>query len=186
MDLTQKRIKTGDRVDSADPSEQQLNLSLIRFTLGIPGLDESYLSRWIGYGFGSLLVLNHFVSSNLTTVTPAQLIDECSHQMVLELNLVHRMCASNFLILVVAIQNDESSKSSDEDDYTMVVKELKKFFKRRGKFVSQPRDEKKSYNNKKASNEKKRYRCGDPNHFIGDCPKPPKKEGKSKALVGGA
>ncbi|KAM2335656.1 hypothetical protein ACFX1X_013293 [Malus domestica] len=55
---------------STDP---QLNLSVLRFTLGIPGLDESYLPRWIGYGFGSLLILNHFVGS---TATPAQLRTE--------------------------------------------------------------------------------------------------------------
>ncbi|KAH1207006.1 hypothetical protein AAZX31_16G175100 [Glycine max] len=53
--------------------QQQLNLSVLRFTLGIPGLDESYLPRWIGYGFGSLLLLNHFLGSDSATVTPAQL-----------------------------------------------------------------------------------------------------------------
>ncbi|XP_059452101.1 protein COFACTOR ASSEMBLY OF COMPLEX C SUBUNIT B CCB2, chloroplastic isoform X2 [Corylus avellana] len=56
--------------------QQQLNLSVLRFTLGIPGLDESYLPRWIGYGFGSLLVLNHFVGSDSATATPAQLRTE--------------------------------------------------------------------------------------------------------------
>lgn len=39
---------------------------------GIPGLDESYLPRWIGYAFGSLLLLNHFLGSDSTTVTSAQ------------------------------------------------------------------------------------------------------------------
>ncbi|KAD5961269.1 hypothetical protein E3N88_12742 [Mikania micrantha] len=63
-------------VENSQNQQQQLNLSVLRFTLGIPGLDESYLPRWIGYGFGSLLVLNHFVSSNSTTVTPAQLRTE--------------------------------------------------------------------------------------------------------------
>lgn len=42
--------------------------------VGIPGLDESYLPRWIGYGFGSLLLLNHFVGSDLANITPAQLV----------------------------------------------------------------------------------------------------------------
>ncbi|KAA8539879.1 hypothetical protein F0562_026571 [Nyssa sinensis] len=55
--------------------QQQLNLSVLRFTLGIPGLDESYLPRWIGYAFGALLLLNHFVGSN-STPTPAQLRSE--------------------------------------------------------------------------------------------------------------
>ncbi|XP_010482558.1 PREDICTED: protein COFACTOR ASSEMBLY OF COMPLEX C SUBUNIT B CCB2, chloroplastic-like [Camelina sativa] len=44
-------------------TQQQLNLSVLRFTFGIPGLDESYLPRWLGYGFGSLLLLNHFSAS---------------------------------------------------------------------------------------------------------------------------
>ena len=41
---------------------------------GIPGLDESYLPRWIGYGFGSLLILNHFVGSDSSTTTLPQLV----------------------------------------------------------------------------------------------------------------
>ncbi|XP_022141091.1 protein COFACTOR ASSEMBLY OF COMPLEX C SUBUNIT B CCB2, chloroplastic isoform X2 [Momordica charantia] len=60
--------------DSKNSANQQLNLSVLRFTLGIPGLDESYLPRWIGYGFGSLLLLNHFFGSNSAApTTPAQL-----------------------------------------------------------------------------------------------------------------
>ncbi|KAG2711215.1 hypothetical protein I3760_04G067100 [Carya illinoinensis] len=62
--------------NSQTPSNQQLNLSVLRFTLGIPGLDESYLPRWIGYGFASLLILNHFVGSDSATPTPAQLRTE--------------------------------------------------------------------------------------------------------------
>ncbi|KAG8381370.1 hypothetical protein BUALT_Bualt06G0115200 [Buddleja alternifolia] len=58
-----------------DP-QQQLNLSVLRFTLGIPGLDESYLPRYIGYAFGALLVLNHFVGSDSSSITTAQLRTE--------------------------------------------------------------------------------------------------------------
>ncbi|KAB1210744.1 hypothetical protein CJ030_MR6G019865 [Morella rubra] len=60
----------------SNQQEQQLNLSVLRFTLGIPGFDESYLPRWIGYGFGSLLILNHFVGSDSATTTQAQLRTE--------------------------------------------------------------------------------------------------------------
>ncbi|KAL6128630.1 hypothetical protein ACLB2K_071985 [Fragaria x ananassa] len=63
---TKKRRATlSPRLDNskANSTDPQLNLSVLRFTLGIPGLDESYLPRWIGYGFGSLLVLNHFAGS---------------------------------------------------------------------------------------------------------------------------
>uniref|UniRef100_A0A2N9HPF7 Endonuclease/exonuclease/phosphatase domain-containing protein n=1 Tax=Fagus sylvatica TaxID=28930 RepID=A0A2N9HPF7_FAGSY len=62
--------------NSQTPTNQQLNLSVLRFTLGIPGLDESYLPRWIGYGFGSLLIVNHFVGSDRGTITLSQLRTE--------------------------------------------------------------------------------------------------------------
>ena len=41
---------------------------------GIAGFDESYLLRWIGYGFGSLLLLNHFVGLESTAITHVQLV----------------------------------------------------------------------------------------------------------------
>lgn len=40
---------------------------------GIPGLDESYLPRYIGLAFGSLIVLNHLLGSS-DSPTPAQLV----------------------------------------------------------------------------------------------------------------
>ncbi|KAF8698450.1 hypothetical protein HU200_035190 [Digitaria exilis] len=54
------------RASNSDPPQQQVNLSVLRFTLGIPGLDESYLPRWIGLGFGALVVLNHLLSPSPT------------------------------------------------------------------------------------------------------------------------
>ncbi|KAM0907337.1 hypothetical protein ACQ4PT_016191 [Festuca glaucescens] len=39
---------------------------------GIPGLDESYLPRWIGLGFGALVLLNHLLSPSPTS---AQLVE---------------------------------------------------------------------------------------------------------------
>ncbi|KAF2914452.1 protein COFACTOR ASSEMBLY OF COMPLEX C SUBUNIT B CCB2, chloroplastic [Oryza sativa Japonica Group] len=65
------------RASGSDPppqqQQQQVNLSVLRFTLGIPGLDESYLPRWIGLGFGALVLLNHLLSPS---PTPAQLRSE--------------------------------------------------------------------------------------------------------------
>ncbi|GJX48711.1 hypothetical protein Tco_0273901 [Tanacetum coccineum] len=52
-----------------------------------------------------------------------------------------------------------TSKSEDEE-YVMAVRDFKKFFKRRG-------------------------RCGDPNHLIRECPKPPKDKNR-RAFVGGS
>ncbi|GJS90758.1 hypothetical protein Tco_0773394 [Tanacetum coccineum] len=53
-----------------------------------------------------------------------------------------------------------STFGSEDGEYAMVVRDFKKFFKRRG-------------------------RCGDPNHIIGECPKPPKDKNQ-RAFVKGS
>ncbi|GJS24164.1 zf-CCHC domain-containing protein [Tanacetum coccineum] len=72
--------------------------------------------------------------------------------------------------------DDETLTSgSDEEEYDMAVRNFKKFFRRKGKFVRQPREEKKSFqkrDEKKGKSDRKCFRCGDLNHLIGDCPKP--------------
>ncbi|KAJ0968839.1 hypothetical protein J5N97_021716 [Dioscorea zingiberensis] len=60
--------------DREQQQQQQLNFSVLRFTLGIPGLDESYLPRWLGVACGSLIILNHFLSPASPTL--AQLRSE--------------------------------------------------------------------------------------------------------------
>ncbi|GJY79829.1 hypothetical protein Tco_0485630 [Tanacetum coccineum] len=87
--------------------------------------------------------------------------------------------------------SDEDSPSSDSEDevYAMAVKEFKKFFKRRGRFVRQPRGDRKifqrSKNNGYGKSERKYFRCGDPNHLIEECSKPPKNNDQ-RAFIGGA
>ncbi|GKB19770.1 hypothetical protein Tco_0853693 [Tanacetum coccineum] len=39
---------------------------------------------------------------------------------------------------------DSSTSESEDEEYAMAVREFKKFFKRRGRFIRQPRDERKS------------------------------------------
>ncbi|GJW43020.1 zf-CCHC domain-containing protein [Tanacetum coccineum] len=85
--------------------------------------------------------------------------------------------------------DDETSTSgSDDEEYAMAVRNFKKFFRRKGKFVRQPREEKKSFrqrDEKKGKSDQKCFRCGDPNHLIGDCPKPPRNKDQ-KAFIGGS
>ncbi|GJW24186.1 zf-CCHC domain-containing protein [Tanacetum coccineum] len=73
--------------------------------------------------------------------------------------------------------DDETSISgSDDKEYAMAVRNFKKFFRRNGRFVRQPREEKKSFrkrDDKKGKSDRKCFRCGDLNHLIGECPKPP-------------
>nr|GFC33984.1 zf-CCHC domain-containing protein/UBN2 domain-containing protein [Tanacetum cinerariifolium]GFC38194.1 zf-CCHC domain-containing protein/UBN2 domain-containing protein [Tanacetum cinerariifolium] len=74
--------------------------------------------------------------------------------------------------------DDSSTSESEDEEYAIAVKEFKKFFKRRGIFVRQPQDERKllqrSRDDKNGKSERKYLRCGDSNHLIGECPKPPK------------
>nr|GEW15117.1 DNA-directed DNA polymerase [Tanacetum cinerariifolium] len=86
--------------------------------------------------------------------------------------------------------NEECSTSESEDEeYAMAVREFKKFFKRRGRFVRQPRNDKKTFqrsrDDKNGKGKRKCFRCGDPNHLIGECPKPPKDKNQ-RAFVGGS
>ncbi|GJV46342.1 hypothetical protein Tco_1430878 [Tanacetum coccineum] len=45
----------------------------------------------------------------------------------------------------VLSEDDASSSDSNDEEYAMVVRDFKKFFKRRGKFVRQPYDDKKNF-----------------------------------------
>ncbi|GJW57638.1 zf-CCHC domain-containing protein [Tanacetum coccineum] len=75
------------------------------------------------------------------------------------------------------VLSEEEATSSDRNDeeYAMAVRDFKKFFRRRGKFVHQPHDDKKNFQkikeDKKKKDDRRCFKCGDPNHFISDCPK---------------
>ncbi|GJZ32589.1 zf-CCHC domain-containing protein [Tanacetum coccineum] len=82
-----------------------------------------------------------------------------------------------------------STSGSEDEEYAMAVRDFKKFFKRRGRFVRQPRNDKKTFqrsrDDKTGKNDRKCFRCGDPNHLIGECPKPPKDKNQ-RAFVRGS
>ncbi|GJT43212.1 zf-CCHC domain-containing protein [Tanacetum coccineum] len=83
--------------------------------------------------------------------------------------------------------NETSTSESDDEEYDMGVRNFKKFFRRKGRFVRQPREEKKSFrqrDDKKGKSDRKCFRCGDPNHLISECPKPPRNK-EQKAFIGG-
>ncbi|GKC16939.1 retrovirus-related pol polyprotein from transposon TNT 1-94, partial [Tanacetum coccineum] len=67
-----------------------------------------------------------------------------------------------------------STSGSEDEEYAMAVRDFKKFFKRRGRFVRQPRNDKKAFqrsrDDKNSKGDRKCFRCGDPNHLIGECP----------------
>ncbi|GKC68450.1 zf-CCHC domain-containing protein, partial [Tanacetum coccineum] len=86
--------------------------------------------------------------------------------------------------------DEECSTSGSEDkEYTMAIRDFKKFFKRRGRFVRQPQNDKKMFqrsrDDKNKKGERKCFRCRDPNHLIRECPKPPRDK-NLRAFVGGS
>ncbi|GJY52101.1 zf-CCHC domain-containing protein, partial [Tanacetum coccineum] len=87
----------------------------------------------------------------------------------------------------VLSEEDASSSDSNDEEYAMAVRDFKKFFRRRGKFVRQPYDDKKNFRkakeDKKEKEDRRCFKCGDPNHFINDCPK--HSFGDQKAFVVG-
>ncbi|GJY77983.1 retrovirus-related pol polyprotein from transposon TNT 1-94 [Tanacetum coccineum] len=82
-----------------------------------------------------------------------------------------------------------STSGSKDEEYAMAVRDFKKFFKRRGRLVRQPRNDKKTFqrsrDDKNSRSDRKCFRYGDPNHLIGECPKPPKYKNQI-AFVGGS
>nr|GEX42048.1 reverse transcriptase domain-containing protein [Tanacetum cinerariifolium] len=83
---------------------------------------------------------------------------------------------------------DSSTSYSEDEEYAMSVRDFKKIFKRRGRFVRQPHDERKvSQRNKdeKSKGERKCLKCGDSNHFIEECPKLSRSYNQ-RAFVGGS
>ncbi|GJR30661.1 zf-CCHC domain-containing protein [Tanacetum coccineum] len=85
--------------------------------------------------------------------------------------------------------NDSSTSDSEDEEYAMAVRDFKKFFKRRGRFVRQPHKERKSFqrnkDDKNGKGERKCFKCGDPNHLVGKCLKLSKYQNQ-KAFVGGS
>ncbi|CAK9864766.1 unnamed protein product [Sphagnum jensenii] len=63
----------GDEAAAAPP---EVDLSVMSFTLGIPGFDDSELPRLLGILFGSCIVLNHVLSSPGGLISDAQLRSE--------------------------------------------------------------------------------------------------------------
>nr|GFA20470.1 zf-CCHC domain-containing protein/UBN2 domain-containing protein [Tanacetum cinerariifolium] len=75
----------------------------------------------------------------------------------------------------VLSKEEATSLDSNDEECAIAVRDFKKFFRRRGKFVRQPHDDKRNFQkvkeDKKEKDDRRCFKCGDPNHFISDCPK---------------
>nr|GFB35924.1 serine/threonine protein kinase SRPK1 [Tanacetum cinerariifolium] len=135
-------------------------------------------------------------SKDLTLLSLAELIDNLKVYKVIikkdsEIVKGKREQSSSLALKAKKDSSDEDNSTfdSEEEEYAMAVRDFKKFFKRRGRFVKQPHDERKSFqrgkDDKNGKSERKYCRCGDPNHLIRECPKA-SRNNNQRAFVGGS
>ncbi|GJT78954.1 zf-CCHC domain-containing protein [Tanacetum coccineum] len=132
-------------------------------------------------------------SKDLTSLSLDELIGSLKvHEMIIkkDFEIVKAKVERKSLALKAKKESSDeecSTFESEDEEYAMAVRDFKKFFKRRGRFVRQPRNDKKifqkSRDDKNGKSDRKCFRCGDPNHLIGECPKPPKDKNQ-RAFVG--
>ncbi|GJW50752.1 zf-CCHC domain-containing protein [Tanacetum coccineum] len=134
-------------------------------------------------------------SKDLTSLSLDELIGNLKvHEMIIKKDseIVKAKVERKSLALKAKKESSDeecSTSGSEDEEYVMAVRDFKKFFKRRGRFVRQPRNDKKTFqrsrDDKNGKSKRKCFRCGDPNHLIGECPKPPRDKNQ-RAFVRGS
>ncbi|GJT29312.1 zf-CCHC domain-containing protein, partial [Tanacetum coccineum] len=188
-------ISEDESIDSAFDRFNTIITSLI-------ALDESYYSK--NYVRKFLRALHPKWKAKVTTIEESKDLTSLSLDELIGNLKVHELIIKKDSEIVkakverksIALKakkesSDEecSTSGSEDEEYAMAVRDFKKFFKRRGRFVRQPRNDKKTFqrsrDDKNGKSDRKCFRCGDPNHLIGECPKPPKDKNQ-RAFVGGS
>ncbi|GJV05195.1 zf-CCHC domain-containing protein [Tanacetum coccineum] len=132
-------------------------------------------------------------SKDLSSLALDELIGNLKvHEVVMEKDLKFYKGKKEKVKCIALKAKKESSdeetltSGSDDEEYAMAVRNFKKFFRRKGRFVRQPREEKsfRQRDDQKGKSDKKCFRCGDLNHLIGECPKPLRNKDQ-KAFIGG-
>ncbi|GJS03665.1 retrovirus-related pol polyprotein from transposon TNT 1-94 [Tanacetum coccineum] len=134
-------------------------------------------------------------SKDLTSLTLEELIGNLKvHEMIIKKDseIVKAKGERKSLTLKAKKESSDeecSTSGSEDEEYAMAVRDFKKFFKRRGRFMRQPQNDKKTFqrsrDDKNGKGDGKCFRCRDPNHLIGECLKPPKDKNQ-RAFVGGS
>nr|GEU80862.1 zf-CCHC domain-containing protein/UBN2 domain-containing protein [Tanacetum cinerariifolium] len=151
--------KIDESIDSAFAKFNNIITSL-------KALDEGYCSK--NYVRKFLRALHPKWRAKVTTIEESKDLTSLSLDELIE-NLKAKKESSD---------EECSTSDSEDEEYVMAVRDFKKFFKRRCRFVRQPRNDKKTFqrsrDDKNSKSDRKCFRCDDLNHLIGECPKPPK------------
>ncbi|GKD91756.1 zf-CCHC domain-containing protein [Tanacetum coccineum] len=189
-----KRLKIFDNQESIDSGFARFNTIITT----LKALNEGFSSKNHVRKFLRALhpkwrenVMAIEESKDLSTLALDELIGNLKvHKVVMEQDSGIYRGKKERVKSITLKDNKESSDDetlifgSDDEEYAMAVRNFKKFFRRKGK---QPREEKKPFrkrNEKKGKSDRKCFRCGDPNHLIGDCLKPSRNKDQ-KAFIRG-
>nr|GEW20505.1 zf-CCHC domain-containing protein/UBN2 domain-containing protein [Tanacetum cinerariifolium] len=193
--VSQSRQHEDESIDSAFARFNTIITSL-------KALDEGYSSKnYVRKFFRALhrklraKVIAIEESKDLTSLSLDELIRNLKvHKMIIKKDseiVKEKVESKSFALKAKKESSDEecSTSRSEDKEYAMAVRDFKKFFKRRGRFVRQPQNDKKTFqrsrDEKDGKSDRKCFRCGDPNHLIGECPKPPKDKNQ-RAFVEGS
>nr|GEZ13586.1 serine/threonine protein kinase SRPK1 [Tanacetum cinerariifolium] len=134
-------------------------------------------------------------SKDLTSLSLDELIENLKvHEMIIKKDskIVKAKAERKSLALMAKKESSDemcSTSESEDEEYIMAVRDFMKFFKRRGRFMRQPQNDKKTFqrsrDDKNSKSDRKCFRLGDPNHLIRECPKPPKDKNQ-RAFVRGS
>ncbi|GJR50870.1 zf-CCHC domain-containing protein [Tanacetum coccineum] len=185
--------------------DESIDSAFVRFNTiitSLKALDEGYSSK--NYVMKFLRALHPKWRAKVTTIEESKDLTSLSLDELIGNLKVHEIIIKKDSEIVKAKgerkslalkakkeSSDEecSTSGSKDEEYAMAVRDFKKFFKRKGRFVRQPRNDKKTFqrsrDDKNGKGGRKCFRCGDPNHLIGECPKPPKDKNQ-RAFIGGS
>nr|GEX69844.1 reverse transcriptase domain-containing protein [Tanacetum cinerariifolium] len=188
-------LKALDEDESIDSAFARFNTIIT----SLKALDEGYSSKNYVRKFLRALhpkwrakVTTIEESKDLTLLSLDELIGNFKvYEMIIkkDFEIVKAKVEMKSLTLKAKKESDDEeclTSGSKDEEYAMAVRDFKKFFKKRGRFVRQPRNKKKTFqrscDDKNGKSDRKCFRCGDPNHLIGECPKPPKDKTKERLL----
>ncbi|GKA74888.1 zf-CCHC domain-containing protein [Tanacetum coccineum] len=168
----------------------------------LKALDEGYFSE--NYVRNFLMALHPKWRAKVTTIEESKGLTSLSLDELIGNLKVHEMIIKKDSEIVKAKgerkslalkakkeSSDEecSTSRSEDEEYAMAKRDFKKFFNRRGRFVRQPRNDKMTFqtnrDDKNSKSERKCFRCREPNHLIGECPKPPRDKNQ-RTFIGGS
>ncbi|GJV89263.1 zf-CCHC domain-containing protein, partial [Tanacetum coccineum] len=185
-----------------DESIDSVFARFITIITSLKALDEGYSSKTHVRKFFTALhpkwrakVTTIKESKDLTSLSIDELIGNLKvHEMIIKKDseIVKAKVERKSLALKAKKESSDeecSTSGIEDEEYAMAVRDFKNFFKRRDRFVRQPQNNKKifqrSRDDKNGKNDRKCFRYGDPNHLIGECPKPPNNKNQ-RAFVRGS